>query len=253
MSKNDQPRPTMLKMTLRRILHTIIVLIVVIAVVIGGFYIKFQLEVSSAQTSMKEYLHNKYNQEFIVEKPEYNGGGFAVEGHFDAVAYPKDDKTIRFTVMSSSSGVSDGYAGAVWTGEERRRLQPVINKVFGNGVQYEIDIRSSMSIQTRNINISGKVPLFNDAVDKYGKQIPYSLTVSELSNRNLSTKEKIAAVDKLLILADKLPAKTDAVITYKSADYGREKYGLIISLEKLKTLRKDDIVNMFKKWEVVAT
>lgn len=253
MSKNDQPRPTMLKMILRRILHIIIVLIVVIAVVIGGFYIKFQLEVSSAQASMKEYLHNKYNQEFIVEKPEYKGGGLAVEGHFDAVAYPKDDKTIRFTVMSSSSGVSDGYAGAVWTGEERRRLQPVINKVFGNGVQYEIDIRSSMSIQTRNINISGKVPLFNDAVDKYGKQIPYSLTVSELSNRNLATKEKIAAVDKLLILADKLPAKTDAVITYKSADYGREKYGLIISLEKLKTLRKDDIVNMFKKWEVVAT
>ena len=124
MSKNDQPRPTMLKMILRRILHIIIVLIVVIAVVIGGFYIKFQLEVSSAQTSMKEYLHNKYNQEFIVEKPEYNGGGLAVEGHFDAVAYPKDDKTIRFTVMSSSSGVSDGYAGAVWTGEERRRLQP---------------------------------------------------------------------------------------------------------------------------------
>ena len=252
MSKNDQPRPTMLKMILRRILHIIIVLIIVIAVVIGGFYIKFQLEVSSAQASMKEYLHNKYNQEFIVEKPEYNGGGFVVEGHFDAVAYPKNDKTIRFTVTSSSSGVSDGYAGAVWTSEERRRLQPVINKVFG-GVQYEIDIRSSMSVQTRNINISGKVPLFNDAVNRYGKQIPYNITVSELSNRNLSTKEKIAVVDKLLILADKLPAKTDTVITYKSADYGREKYGLIISLEKLKTLCKDNIVNMFKKWEVVAT
>lgn len=253
MSKNDQPRPTMLKMILRRMLHIIIVLIIVIAVVIGGFYIKFQLEVSSAQAGMKEYLHNKYNQEFIVEKPEYKGGGFVVEGHFDAVAYPKDDRTIRFTVMSSSSGVSDGYAGAVWTSEERRRLQPVINKVFGNGVQCEIDIRSSMSIQTRNINISGKIPLFNDAVDKYGKQIPYNLTVSELSNRNLSTKEKIVVVDKLLILADKLPAKTDTVITYKSADYGREKYGLIISLEKLKTLRKDDIVNMFKKWEVIST
>ena len=234
-------------------LQAIIVLVVVTAVAIGGFYIKFQLEVSSAQTSMKEYLHNKYDQEFVVEKPEYKGGGFVVEGHFDAVAYPKDDRTIRFTVMSSSSGVSDGYAGAVWTSEERRRLQPVINKVFGNGVQCEIDIRSSMSIQTRNINISGKIPLFNDAVDKYGKQIPYNLTVSELSNRNLSTKEKIAVVDKLLILADKLPAKTDTVITYKSADYGREKHGLIISLEKLKTLRKDDIVNMFKKWEVVAT
>lgn len=226
--------------------------VVAMVIIIGGLYLKSNIEANNTQASMKEYLQNRYGQEFVVEKPKKNGGGLGVEGHLDAVAYPKNDKTIRFMVMSSSSGISDGYAGALWTNEERKRLQPVVSEVFSDRVQWEVDIQSSMSVQTRNINISGKVPLFNDAADKYGKQIPYNITVSELSNRNLSTKEKITAVDKLLVLADKLPAKTDTVITYKSADYGHENYGLIISLEKLKTLRKDDIVNMFKKWEVAS-
>ena len=153
----------------RKVLLLFATPLILVAMIVGGFYIKFQLDVISAQADMKEYLQNKYRQEFVVEKPEHKGGGFAVEGHFDAIAYPKDDKTIRFTVMSSSSGVSDGYAGAVWTSEERKRLQPVINKVFGERVQYEIDIQSSMSVQTRDINISGRVPLFNNAADRYGK------------------------------------------------------------------------------------
>lgn len=250
--KNNQPHTGVPRTVLRRILYGFIILTILGLAVVGGLYLKVYMETNDAQSSMKEYLQSKYGQEFVVEKPKKNGGGLGVEGHLDAVAYPKNDKTIRFAVMSSSSGIRDGYAGAVWTNEERKRLQPVINEVFGDGVQWEIDIQSSMSVQTRNINISGKVPLFNDAVNKYGKQIPYNITVSELSNRSLSTKEKIAVVDKLLILANKLPAKTDTVITYKSADYGHEKYGLIISLEKLKTLHKDNIANMFKKWEVVS-
>lgn len=254
-AKREKAQPhasKILKTALLRMLYMIAIPIVIIVIIIAGLYLKSNIEVNNAQVSMKEYLQSKYGQEFVVEKPKKNGGGLGVEGHLDAVAYPKNDKTTRFTVMSSSSGIRDGYAGAVWTNEERKRLQPVINEVFGDGVQWEIDIQSSMSVQTRNINISGKVPLFNDAVNKYGKQIPYNITVSELSNRSLSTKEKIAVVDKLLILANKLPTKTDTVITYKSADYGHEKYGLIISLEKLKTLHKDNIANMFKKWEVVS-
>lgn len=54
---------------------------------------------------MKEYLQNKYRQEFVVEKPEHKGGGLAVEGHFDAVAYPKDDSALKFVVNKSSSGI----------------------------------------------------------------------------------------------------------------------------------------------------
>ena len=64
---------------------------------------------------MKEYLQNKYRQEFVVEKPEHKGGGLAVEGHFDAVAYPKDDSALKFVVNKSSSGIWDGYADKVWS------------------------------------------------------------------------------------------------------------------------------------------
>lgn len=74
MSKNDQPKSNVLKIILRRILHIVTILIVVAMVIVGGFYVKRQFDVNNIQASMKEYLQNKYKQEFVVEKPEYRGG-----------------------------------------------------------------------------------------------------------------------------------------------------------------------------------
>ena len=77
MSKNDQPKSNVLKIILRRILHIVTILIVVAMVIVGGFYVKRQFDVNNIQASMKEYLQNKYKQEFVVEKPEYRGGGLS--------------------------------------------------------------------------------------------------------------------------------------------------------------------------------
>lgn len=171
MSKNDQPRPTMLKMTLRRILHIIIVLIVVIAVVIGGFYIKFQLEVSSAQTSMKEYLHNKYNQEFIVEKPEYKGGGLAVEGSWTANAYKNSD--YKFLVHKGRKSYSDTYLSAFYNEQEAGSLRKIISILGIENYRYTTDILIDSEIAD-NIN---NIPTLPEMLSRYGANITYGVYI----------------------------------------------------------------------------
>jgi len=72
-----------------RVLYVIVVAIVVLLSVPWLFYFKDVANVNNTQNDMREYLQNKYNQEFLVEKPERKGSGLAVEGHIDAIAYPK--------------------------------------------------------------------------------------------------------------------------------------------------------------------
>lgn len=176
MSKNDQPRPTMLKMILRRILHIIIVLIIVVAVVIGGFYIKFQLEVSSAQAGMKEYLHNKYNQEFIVEKPEYKGGGLAVEGSWTANAYKNSD--YKFLVHKGRKSYSDTYLSAFYNEQEAGSLRKIISILGIENYRHTTDISIDSDIAD-NIN---DIPTLPEMLSRYGANIIYGVYIIKIGD-----------------------------------------------------------------------
>ena len=145
---------------LRSILYVIVVPTVIMLLLVGGFYLKLCAEASQAQAAMKTYLHSKYGEEFIVERPEKNGSGLGVEGWFEATAYPKNHTDIRFIVMLSSSGKHDGYAGAVWSKEETDRLKPIIQRIFSKDVVYSVTIQSSMTLQTKDIQVDGVIPRF---------------------------------------------------------------------------------------------
>ena len=191
------------------ILIIILVIVILARTCIWRDYTKEQIE-------MAKYLKDKYNgQEFVVGKPVREGAMFAIEGHLTAVAYPVNNKKIKFDVMYSSTGKLDGYAGAIWSNEESERLKPEIYRLFGNGTDYTVEVQSSMSLHTMNIDVRGKVPTFSDAVKKYGKQIPYGLAIKRLK-KNLSDDEKEDIVNKLIELSASLPDKTDTAVTYIS-------------------------------------
>lgn len=128
---------------LRVILYAIIILISVIALVIGLFYLKYEAGISNVQADMQEYLRNKYNRWFVVERPRHSGGGFAVEGYMEAIAYPKDDSTLKFEVRKSSSDIWDGYADRVWAEEETKRVRQRLDEVMlGADYEYHVNIGS---------------------------------------------------------------------------------------------------------------
>ncbi len=229
----------------------IIPIVILIVVVLARTFI--WRDYTKEQIEMAKYLKDKYNgQEFVVEKPELKGAMLGIEGYFSATAYPANNSKIRFTVMYSPSDRYDGYAGAIWSNEESERLKPEIYRLFGKGTDYTVEIKSAMTLQTAKIDmdIRGKIPNFKDAVKKYGKQIPYGLTIKRLK-KNLSDDEKEDIVNKLTEILSLLPDETDITITYISEASEKREYGLIESPDDLRKLNsREDKVKKFREWEI---
>ena len=229
----------------------IIPIVILIIVVLARTFI--WRDYTKEQIEMAKYLKDKYDgQEFVVEKPELKGAMLGIEGYFSATAYPANNSKIRFTVMYSPSDRYDGYAGAIWSNEESERLKPEIYRLFGKGTDYTVEIKSAMTLQTAKIDmdIRGKIPNFNDAVKKYGKQIPYGLTIKRLK-KNLSDDEKEDIVNKLIEILSLLPNETDITITYISEASEKREYGLIESPDDLRKLNsREDKVKKFREWEI---
>lgn len=229
----------------------IVPIVILIVVVLARTFI--WRDYTKEQIEMAKYLKDKYNgQEFVVEKPELKGAMLGIEGYFSATAYPANNSKIRFTVMYSPSDRYDGYAGAIWSNEESERLKPEIYRLFGKGTDYTVEIKSAMTLQTAKIDmdIRGKIPNFKDAVKKYGKQIPYGLTIKR-PKKNLSDDEKEDIVNKLIEISSLLPDETDITITYISEASEKREYGLIESPDDLRKLNsREDKVKKFREWEI---
>jgi hypothetical protein len=230
----------------------VVILIIILVIVIFARTCIWR-DYTKEQIEMAKYLKDKYNgQEFVVEKPELKGAMLGIEGYFSATAYPANNSKIRFTVMYSPSDRYDGYAGAIWSNEESERLKPEIYRLFGKGTDYTVEIKSAMTLQTAKIDmdIRGKIPTFKDAVKKYGKQIPYGLTIKRLK-KNLSDDEKEDIVNKLIEISSLLPDETDITITYISETSEKREYGLIESPDDLRKLNsREDKVKKFREWEI---
>ncbi len=203
------------------------------------------------QIEMAKYLKDKYNgQEFVVEKPELKGAMLGIEGYLSATAYPANNSKIRFTVMYSPSDRYDGYAGAIWSNEESERLKPEIYRLFDNGTDYTVEIKSALELQNAQVNFDGKIIALDDIAKIYGKQIPYGLAIKRLK-KNLSDDEKEDIVNKLIELSASLPDKTDTAVTYISETSEKREYGLAVSLDNLRKLNnRQDKINLFSEWKV---
>ena len=139
----------------------------------------------------------------------------------------------------------------MWIKGEYARLNSTIKDIFWDSVKYQIDIQSSMSIQTKDINIRGNILSIEDASRRYGKQIPYSLYIEKIQNSDLSEKDKLKIVNDIVNISKYLPKNTDTTITYIVRKDGLGRKGLIVSIDDIKASDyKDKMSNMFKEWRV---
>ena len=243
---NSRLKPNRKRISKLWVAAGVVVLIAATCLLING-------SVMIEQYKMAQYLKEKYGKEFAVDTPKREASGLGAEGYLVATARPRNDNTLRFKVMSSSSGRHDGYAGAVWTKREYARLDSTIKDIFGGSVKYQINIQSSMSIQTKDINIRGNIPSLEDASRKYGKQIPYSLYIEKIQNSDLSEKDKLKVANDIANISKYLPKNTDTIITYIARKDGLNRKGLIVSIDDIKSSDYiDKISNMFKEWRVTS-
>ena len=179
----------------RKVLLLFATPLILVAMIVGGFYIKFQLDVISAQADMKEYLQNKYRQEFVVEKPEHKGGGLAVEGRMEAVAYPKNNEALKFVVKKSSFNMWDGYVDKVWSAEETRRIRQRLDEIMlENDYKYHIEIGSYL------VRADIRYPLsdLDSFINKHNKSVLYTLEVDSSGDKKETNYSKVLSLLRLL-------------------------------------------------------
>ena len=193
--KNNRPCAGVSKTIPCRILYGLILLIALVLVIVGWLYLKTDIEASSVQSSMKEYLQKKYHQAFVVEKPSRKGGGFAVEGYMEAVAHPKDNSSIKFEVKKSSSDIWDGYADKVWSAEETRRIKQRLDEIMSEAdYEYHVEIGSYLA----RGDIKYPLPDLDSFISKHNKSVLYTLKVDSSGSKNEINYGKILSLIRLL-------------------------------------------------------
>lgn len=142
-------------------LCSLVILIVAIATVL---HIKNENKISNAQNGMSEYLKNKYNEDFKVERPEYKHGGFGVNGIWMSQAYLVSNPKLKFDIDCSylnPSDCSDQYIAAIWSVQASKELEAIIKEVNNGSNGYKAD------------SARAEIVLSEDLVDSVNKQSKY--------------------------------------------------------------------------------
>ena len=149
-----------------------IVGVVVILFVILMLYLNSLLQISSpdkAKYQMQQYLSGKYGEDFNINSPKYENGGFGIIGSWKSEAYPISNKRLKFYVgctpsrdgTFSSSSCSDQYIAAIWSIQASKELESIIKEVNANSNGYKAD------------SARAEIVLSEDLVDSVNKQSKY--------------------------------------------------------------------------------
>ena len=82
------------------------------------------------RTDMSNYLKNKYNRDFKVDRPKLGSKGIGFSGTWSADAHPNDDDSMKFKIIRSEgkSSFADQYTALVWSKSEESRIKKMIEK-----------------------------------------------------------------------------------------------------------------------------
>ena len=149
-----------------------IVGIVIILFVILMLYLNSLLQISSpdkAKYQMQQYLSSKYGEDFTINSPKYENGGFGIIGSWRSEAYSISNKRLKFRVSCvpsrdgtfSSSSCSDQYIAAIWSVQASRELESIVKEVNTNSNGYKAD------------SARAEIVLSEDLVDSVNKQSKY--------------------------------------------------------------------------------
>jgi len=171
-SKQSKNRPSVSHKKMAIILFCIVGIVIILFVILM-LYLNSLLQISSpdkAKYQMQQYLSSKYGEDFTINSPKYENGGFGIIGSWRSEAYSISNKRLKFRVSCvpsrdgtfSSSSCSDQYIAAIWSVQASKELEAIVKEVnasSGNG--YKAD------------SARAEIILSGDLVDSVNKQSKY--------------------------------------------------------------------------------
>lgn len=170
-SKQSKNRPSVSHKKTTIILFCIVGIVIILFVILM-LYLNSLLQISSpdkAKYQMQQYLSSKYGEDFTINSPKYENGGFGIIGSWRSEAYSISNKRLKFRVSCvpsrdgtfSSSSCSDQYIAAIWSVQASRELESIIKEVNANSNDYKAD------------SARAEIVLSEDLVDSVNKQSKY--------------------------------------------------------------------------------
>lgn len=171
-SKQSKNRPSVSHKKTAIILFCIVGIVIILFVILM-LYLNSLLQISSpdkAKYQMQQYLSSKYGEDFTINSPKYENGGFGIIGSWRSEAYSISNKRLKFRVSCvpsrdgtfSSSSCSDQYIAAIWSVQASKELEAIVKEVnasSGNG--YKAD------------SARAEIILSGDLIDSVNKQSKY--------------------------------------------------------------------------------
>ena len=155
------------------IILSCIVGVVIILFVILMLYLNSLLQISSpdkAKYQMQQYLSSKYGEDFNINSPKYENGGFGVIGSWRSEAHPISNQKLKFDVGCTPasdgtfgpSSCSDQYIAAIWSVQASKELEAIVKEV-----------NASSSNGYKADSARAEIILSGDLVDSVNKQSKY--------------------------------------------------------------------------------
>lgn len=153
------------KKTLKTLGIVTAIVIAIGALIYGAAWFNRHNEVTKAQKKIETYLEEKYGQEFVVKKSNRFGNLADPNPTMVSEAYPVNNSAIQFTASMSQNYAKDDYLTALWQGDGRAYVGPLIERAYGGDVEYDISVITPTQI-TKDLTVSleraltqGRVPL----------------------------------------------------------------------------------------------
>ena len=170
-SKQSKNRPSVSHKKTAIILFCIVGIVIILFVILM-LYLNSLLQISSpdkAKYQMQQYLSSKYGEDFTINSPKYENGGFGIIGSWRSEAHPISNQKLKFDVGCTPasdgtfgpSSCSDQYVAAIWSVQASRELESIIKEVNANSNGYKAD------------SARAEIVLSEDLVDSVNKQSKY--------------------------------------------------------------------------------
>ena len=171
-SKQSKNRPSVSHKKMAIILFCIVGIVIILFVILM-LYLNSLLQISSpdkAKYQMQQYLSSKYGEDFTINSPKYENGGFGIIGSWRSEAHPISNQKLKFDVGCTPasdgtfgpSSCSDQYIAAIWSVQASKELEAIVKEV-----------NASSSNGYKADSARAEIVLSEDLVDSVNKQSKY--------------------------------------------------------------------------------
>lgn len=141
---------------------------------------------ASTTRAIRNYLHDKYGQEFVVENLRTEGASLGMPGQKTADAYNAKDPSLKFETGKFPEGqYFDDYMRALWSREAYNDAQQAVQATFGNRMPrmkmnvYPISLKNGR--EDRTSDAYAHMPTLESQLKQDNTVVFYKINVTETS------------------------------------------------------------------------